>query len=105
MLGQALVIFWVLSATLVVATPSAWAADYALKLNKRGWMDTNVSMSEFANGPHTVSAWIMPEFVYAFPADVFASTSNPQYSVGLARFIQPSFRCDSMDGDEAIGLA
>jgi len=23
----------------------------------------------------------------------------------LARFIQPSFRCDSMDGDEAIGLA
>jgi len=23
----------------------------------------------------------------------------------LARFIQPNLRCDSMDGDEAIGLA
>ncbi len=61
------------------AIPSAWAADNALKLNKRGWMDTDVSMSEFANGPHTVSAWITPEFVNALPGDVFASASDPEY--------------------------
>jgi hypothetical protein len=58
----------------------------ALKLNKRGWMDTDVSMSEFANGPHTVSAWLMPKFVNAFPGDVLASTSNLQYHVGLGDY-------------------
>jgi len=36
------------------------------------------------------------------PLETAAVGTTPK---DLARFIRPNFRCDSMDGDEAVGLA
>jgi hypothetical protein len=76
--GNLKLITWDISGALVI--------NNGLKLNRRGRMDTDVAMGEFANGPHTVSGWVMPEFVNALPADVFTSVGNQPYRVGLGDY-------------------
>jgi len=63
---------------------------------------------------HTVKSWrnkaALGKAEFQSDYDAFATCSSFVFDdewhlKHLARFIQPSFRCDSMDGDEAIGLA
>jgi len=65
------------------------STDRVLKLNRRGIVDTDVALTEFATAPHTVSLWVMPEFTFAGNNDLLvsnASSSNNAYAIGIDNY-------------------
>jgi hypothetical protein len=73
----------------VAAAIGPTTTDRVLKLNRRGIVNTDIALDEFATGAHTVSLWVMPEFTFAGRQDLFVSSAagNTQaYAFGLDNY-------------------
>ncbi len=54
----------------------------AIKVAQKGYVDTDLSFNEFFSGPHTIMAWVMPEYVHNYYGPIFAESGGGYFVVG-----------------------
>lgn len=60
----------------------------AIYLTWDGYVDTKLKLSQFFAGDHTIMAWFMPQYPFAFEGPLFSdnSRSSGQYFIGLTDY-------------------
>ncbi|MEW6207086.1 MAG: LamG-like jellyroll fold domain-containing protein, partial [Acidobacteriota bacterium] len=60
--------------------------NQAFYLGWQGYIDTQLDFSQFFNADHTIMAWFMPQYPYAYEGPIFAENGNGTYAIGQGNY-------------------
>jgi hypothetical protein len=61
-------------------------ANHGYKLNEKGFIDTDLRMSDFFGAAFTISAWFMPEYTSCYYGPIFGESGGGYFVVGLGDY-------------------
>lgn len=82
--------------------PAVPKVNRAIYLGPGAYVDTGVAFSSFFNGDHTLTAWFMPRYVYAYEGPIFAENGSGLFAVGQGHYHSGNTVKDA-DGNRLAG--